>query len=194
MRTGPRSGRASWSRRTLPNKSPLFFAAPQARGYRRCEAFSSRTGSPSLLPLDSRVTRPIAASRDRFEDHAAIRNERPEEIQHATQDDGRDLAVLVRLLASRPRYTMATEMTPGQEQMVCAALVDLGWLENDHALHAEGIRVVCEVLDCTTNQAKLILHDLRSREKIDVVTSATEQPDERLPSSGARIRWVRPPS
>lgn len=30
-------------------------------------------------------------------------------------------------------------VSPDQEERVCDALVDLGWLENDHALHAEAV-------------------------------------------------------
>ena len=33
-------------------------------------------------------------SEDRLQDHAAVRDERHEEAQHATQDDGRGLVVL----------------------------------------------------------------------------------------------------
>jgi hypothetical protein len=30
-------------------------------------------------------------------------------------------------------------VSPDQEERVCDALVDLGWLENDHALHAKAV-------------------------------------------------------
>jgi hypothetical protein len=47
-------------------------------------------------------------------------------------------------------------------------LVNLDWLEDDHALHAEGVRVIRESLVCSTDDAKAVLHDLRSRRLIDV--------------------------
>jgi hypothetical protein len=47
-------------------------------------------------------------------------------------------------------------VSPEQEQQVCDALVNLGWLENDHALHAEGVRVIREVLVCSTDDAKAV--------------------------------------
>jgi hypothetical protein len=46
-----------------------------------------------------------------------------------------------------------------QEQQVFDALVNLGWLEDDHALHAEGVRVICELLVCSTDDAKTVLDD-----------------------------------
>ena len=38
------------------------------------------------------------------------------------------------------------------EQQVCDTLVNLGWLENDHALPAEGVRVISELLVCSTER------------------------------------------
>ena len=34
---------------------------------------------------------------------------------------------------------MLLGVSPDQEERVCDALVDLGWLENDHALHTEAV-------------------------------------------------------
>jgi len=73
---------------------------------------------------------------------------------------------------------------------VCAALVGLGWLENDHALHAEGVLAVRDVLQCSQDDAKTVLRDLRVRNVIDVATTT----DDRKPTPTAQLRWVRPPA
>ena len=81
---------------------------------------------------------------------------------------------------------------PEQEQQVWDALVNLGWLENDHALHAEGVRVIRELLVCSTDYAKAVLHDLRSRKVIDVTITPGGELDTRKPMPVAQLRWVRP--
>ena len=83
-------------------------------------------------------------------------------------------------------------MPPEQEQQVCDALVNLGWLENDHALHAEGIRAISELLVCSTDDAKAVLHDLRARKVIDVTTTPGRELDTGKPMPLAQLRWVRP--
>ena len=83
-------------------------------------------------------------------------------------------------------------VSPDQEQQVCDALINLGWLENDHALHAEGVRVVRELLVCSADDAKAVLHDLRSRKLIDVTITPGGQLDTRKPMPVAQLRWVRP--
>ena len=82
-------------------------------------------------------------------------------------------------------------VSPEQEQQVCDALVNLGWLENDHALHAEGVRVIRELLVCSTDDAKAILHDLRSRRLFDVTSTLGGEIDTRQPMVVAQVRWVR---
>ena len=44
-------------------------------------------------------------------------------------------------------------VSPDQEAQVCDALVNLGWLENDHALHAEGVRAIRQALGCSMDDA-----------------------------------------
>jgi hypothetical protein len=85
-------------------------------------------------------------------------------------------------------------MSPDQEQQVCDALVNLGWLENDHALHAEGVIAIIGVLHCSTDEAKAVLGDLRSRKRIDVTITPGGALDERKPMPVAQVRWVRPPT
>ena len=55
------------------------------------------------------------------------------------------------------------KLTPDQEKQVCEVLIKLGWLETEHALHGEGVRAVRDVLQCSTEDAKTILGDLRAR-------------------------------
>ena len=76
-------------------------------------------------------------------------------------------------------------MSRDEEEQVCNALVNLGWLENDHALHAEGVQSICDVLDCTIDEAKATLRDLRLRKCIDVTVT---------PDGVAKLRWIRPPT
>jgi hypothetical protein len=89
---------------------------------------------------------------------------------------------------------LASSMSPEQEQQVCDALVNLGWLENDHALHAEGVRVVREQLSYSLEDAKAVLHDLRARKRIDVTITQGGELDARKPIPLAKIRWVQPPT
>ena len=83
-------------------------------------------------------------------------------------------------------------MTPDQEQQVCDALVNLGWLENDHALHAEGVHAIRGVLGCSTDEAKAVLGDLRTRKLIDLTITPGGVLDARKPMPVAKLRWVRP--
>ena len=102
----------------------------------------------------------------------------------------------VRQLLVEPRATWAVyswlSVSPEQEQQVCDALVNLGWLEDDHALHAEGVRVIGELLVCSTDDAKGVLHDLRSRKLIDVTITPDVALDTRKSMGLAQLRWVRP--
>lgn len=83
-------------------------------------------------------------------------------------------------------------MSTDQEQQVCDALVNLGWLENDHALHAEGVRAILGVLHCSADEAKAVLGTLRSRQLIDVTITPGGTLDAREPMPVAKIRWIRP--
>jgi len=83
-------------------------------------------------------------------------------------------------------------MSAEQEQAVVAALVNLGWLENDHALHAEGVHAICGVLGCSTEEAKAVLGDLRARKLIDLTITPGGVLDARKPMPVWQFRWVRP--
>jgi hypothetical protein len=85
-------------------------------------------------------------------------------------------------------------MSPDQEKQVCDALVNLGWLENDHALHAEGVHAIRGVLHCSAEEAKAVLGDLRSRKLIDVTITPGGALDARKPMTVAKLSWVRPPA
>ena len=83
-------------------------------------------------------------------------------------------------------------MSPEQEEQVCDALVNLGWLENDHALHAEGVHAIRGVLGCSTDEAKAVLGDLRTRKRIDLTIAQDGELDVRKPMPVAKFRWMRP--
>jgi hypothetical protein len=85
-------------------------------------------------------------------------------------------------------------MSPDQEAQVCDALVNLGWLENDHALHAEGVRAIRQALGCSMDDAKAVLHDLRSRKLIEITITPGGELDARKPMPLAKFRWERPPT
>ena len=77
-------------------------------------------------------------------------------------------------------------MSPDQEQLVCDALVNLGLLETEQGLHGEGVRTIQNVLQCSLDDARAALRDLRVRRKIEETTTLSEHSD------GPRFRWVRP--
>jgi hypothetical protein len=82
-------------------------------------------------------------------------------------------------------------MSPEQEKKACDALVNLGWLENDHALHAEGLYAIRGALQCSTDEAKAALRELRIRNVIDTATTS-EPLDPDKPAPLAKLRWIRP--
>jgi hypothetical protein len=84
------------------------------------------------------------------------------------------------------------ELTLDQEEQVCEALIRLGWLETEHALHSEGVRAVRDVLQCSTENAKTILGDLRTRKLVDLEVTPDRQLDVRKPVPLAQFRWIRP--
>ena len=84
------------------------------------------------------------------------------------------------------------ELTPDQENRVCEILSKLGWLETVHGLHAEGVRAIRSVLQCSTEDARTILGDLRARKLVDLEITPGEQLDPRKPMPLARWRWIRP--
>ena len=83
-------------------------------------------------------------------------------------------------------------MSPEQEEQVCDALVNQGWLENDHALQAEGVHAIRGVLGCSTDEAKAVLGDLRTRKRIDLTIAQDGELDVRKPMPVAKFRWMRP--
>jgi hypothetical protein len=77
-------------------------------------------------------------------------------------------------------------MSPEQEQLLCDALVDLGPVETEQGLHAEGVRKIQEVLHCTLDDARAKLRELRVRKRIEEAATPIEQLDQPY------FRWVRP--
>lgn len=75
---------------------------------------------------------------------------------------------------------------------MCDALVTLGWMESDHALHAEGVRKIHDLLSCSMDEAKAILHELRTRKLIDMTITPGGELDARKPMLAAQFRWIRP--
>lgn len=84
------------------------------------------------------------------------------------------------------------KLTLDQEKQVCEALTQLGWLETEHALHSAGLRAVRDALQCSTESAKTILGDLRTRKLVDLETTAGGQLDVREPVPPTQFRWIRP--
>ena len=77
-------------------------------------------------------------------------------------------------------------MSPEQEQLLCDALVNLGPVETEQGLHAEGVRKIQEVLHCTLADARTTLRELRVRKRIEETTAPTDKLDQ------PHFRWVQP--
>jgi hypothetical protein len=73
------------------------------------------------------------------------------------------------------------KLTPDEEKQVCEVLIRLSWVATEHALHSEGVRVVRDVLQCSTEDAKEILGDLRTRKLVGLEITPGEQLDARKP-------------
>jgi hypothetical protein len=84
------------------------------------------------------------------------------------------------------------KLTMDQEKQACEVLIKLGWLETEHALHGEGVRAVRDVLQCSIEDAKTILGDLRARKLIELEITPGGQLDPRKPMPIAQWRWIRP--
>jgi hypothetical protein len=82
-------------------------------------------------------------------------------------------------------------VSPDQEERLCDALVNLGWLENDHALHAEAVIAIGNILGCSTDDAKAVLGDLRTRNLIDVTSTREGDLDPHHRLTPAKLRWIR---
>jgi hypothetical protein len=85
-----------------------------------------------------------------------------------------------------------SKLTPDQEKQVCEVLIKLGWVETEHALHSEGVRAVRGVLQCSIEDAKEILGDLRARKLVGLDITPGGQLDARRPMPVAQWRWIRP--
>ena len=81
-------------------------------------------------------------------------------------------------------YTLL--VSPEQEQLVCDALVHLGPIETEQGLHAEGVRTIQRVLQCTLDDARATLRELRVRKLIEETTTPIEDVDQ------PHFRWVQP--
>jgi hypothetical protein len=77
-------------------------------------------------------------------------------------------------------------MSPEQEQLLCDALVNLGPVETEQGLHAEGVRRIQEVLQCSLADARTTLRELRLRKRILETTTPIEHLDQ------PHFRWVQP--
>lgn len=84
------------------------------------------------------------------------------------------------------------KLPPDQEKEVCEVLINLGWLETEHALHVEGVGAIRYALRCSTDDAKAILRDLRARKVIDLEITPGGPLDARKPMPTAQWRWIRP--
>ena len=81
-------------------------------------------------------------------------------------------------------------VSPEQEQQVCDALVNLGPVDTEQGLHAEGVRTIQDVLHCSLDDARAALRDLRLRNLIQETTAPIESDG---PQSPLSFSWVRPP-
>jgi hypothetical protein len=77
-------------------------------------------------------------------------------------------------------------MSHEQEQLACDALVQLGPMETQQGLHAEGVRTIQEVLKCSLDDARTALRELRVRKRIEETSTPVEHLYE------PHFRWVRP--
>ena len=84
------------------------------------------------------------------------------------------------------------KLTPDQEEQVCEVLIKLGWMETEHALHGEGVRAIRDALQCSTEDAKAVLGNLRVRKLVDLEITPGGQLDAQRPMPVAQWRWIRP--
>lgn len=79
-------------------------------------------------------------------------------------------------------------MSPEQEERLCAALVNLGPLETEQGLHAEGVRTIQEILQCSLADARAAFQELRVNKRIEETTAPREEDSDQT----LHFRWVRP--
>lgn len=82
-------------------------------------------------------------------------------------------------------------MSPEQEQEVCDALVNLGAIETEQGLHAEGVRTIQGILNCSMDNARAVLHDLRARQQIQETASPSNERADDSPLTVPLFSWVR---
>jgi hypothetical protein len=82
-------------------------------------------------------------------------------------------------------------MPPEKEQEVCDALVNLGAIETEQGLHAEGVRAIQGTLNCSMDDARAALHDLRARQQIQEIASPSDNGADYVNPSVPLFRWVR---
>ncbi len=83
-------------------------------------------------------------------------------------------------------------MSPEQEQEVCDTLVNIGAIESEQGLHAEGVRAIQGTLNCSMDDARAALHDLRARREIQETASPSDNGADYGTPSVPLFRWVRP--
>jgi hypothetical protein len=83
-------------------------------------------------------------------------------------------------------------MSPQQEQEVCDALVNLGAIDTEQGLHAEGILAIQRTLNCSIDDARAALHDLRARRQVEETASPSDARADNGTLSVPLFRWVRP--
>jgi hypothetical protein len=83
------------------------------------------------------------------------------------------------------------KLTPEQEEQICEVLIKVGWMETEHALHGEGVRAIRDALQCSTEDAKGVLGDLRARKLVDLEITPGGQLDARRPMPVSQWRWIR---
>ena len=81
-------------------------------------------------------------------------------------------------------------MSPEQEEQVCDALINLGALETEQGLHAEGVRAIQNVLQCSLDDARVALGELRVHKSIEETTTSFDHDGD--PDAALRFRWIRP--
>ena len=83
-------------------------------------------------------------------------------------------------------------MSPKQEQELVDALVDLGAIETEQGLHAEGVRAIQELLRSSLDEARAAFRDLRTRGLIEETTEPGGAAVGHSNSPALHFRWVRP--
>ena len=81
-------------------------------------------------------------------------------------------------------------VSPEQEEQVCDALVNLGALETEQGLHAEGVRAIQDVLQCSLEDARAALGELRAHKRIEETTTNSDHDGN--PAAALQFRWAQP--